>query len=133
LELTEERGQLNTRRGKLTESLATLSGADKRSAEKELVRSATRLGEIEVAVRECILWRRVCDEPLDVILAGDALIAGGEDSIAAYSTKDGAKVWSAKVDGRAYGLAAAGGRLYVSTDTGAIHCFGNPNDVEQGQ
>jgi len=133
LELTEERGQLNTRRGKLTESLATLSGADKRSAEKELVRSATRLGEIEVAVRECILWRRVCDEPLDVILAGDALIAGGEDSIAAYSTKDGAKVWSAKVDGRAYGLAAAGGRLYVSTDTGAIHCFGNPNDVEQEQ
>ena len=31
--------------------------------------------------------------------------------------------WSAKVDGTARGLAFAGGRLLVSTDSGALHCF----------
>lgn len=132
VELTAERSQLNARRAKIHETLAGLGVADKRKAEKELTSSAKRLGQIEVAVRECILWRRVCDEPLDVILAGDTLIAGGEDHIAAYSAKDGTRIWSAAVDGRAYGLAAAGGRLYVSTDTGAIHCFGNPNDAKAG-
>ena len=75
----------------------------------------------------------MCDEPLDVILAGDAIIAGGEDHIAAYAAKDGAKLWTAPVDGRAYGLAADDGRLYVSTDTGAIHCFGNPSQEEAGK
>lgn len=133
VELTGERTRLNARRTQLSGSLATLTGADKKKAERELASSAKRLGEIEVAVRECILWRRVCDEPLDVILAGDTLIAGGEDHITAYSAEDGAKVWSAPVDGRAYGLAAADGRLYVSTDTGAIHCFGNPSEREAGQ
>ena len=28
-----------------------------------------------------------------------------------------------EVDGLAFGLAAANGRVYVSTDAGAIHCF----------
>ena len=31
--------------------------------------------------------------------------------------------WSAKVDGRALGLAFNAGRLLVSTDTGALYCF----------
>ena len=29
-----------------------------------------------------------------------------------------------RYQGRAYGLAAAGGRLFVSTDRGHIYCFG---------
>ena len=131
--LTKERGQLNARRGQLSGSIPNLSGADKTKAERELARSGERLGKIEVEIRECILWRRVCDEPLDVILAGDALIAGGEDHITAYAAEDGAKLWTAPVDGRAYGLATDDGRLYVSTDTGAIHCFGNPSQEEAGK
>jgi len=131
--LTKERGELNARRTALTGSLPNLSGSDKSKAEKELAKSGERLGEIEVEIRECILWRRVCDEPLDVILAGDAIIAGGEDHITAYAAKDGAKLWTAPVDGRAYGLATDDGRLYVSTDTGAIHCFGNPSQEEAGK
>jgi len=131
--LTKERGQLNARRAELSGSLPNLSGSDKSKAEKELAKSGERLGEIEVEIRECILWRRVCDEPLDVILAGDALIAGGEDHITAYAAKGGDKLWTAPVDGRAYGLAVDDGRLYVSTDTGAIHCFGNPSEEEGGK
>ncbi|HUU91650.1 MAG TPA: PQQ-binding-like beta-propeller repeat protein, partial [Phycisphaerae bacterium] len=38
-------------------------------------------------------------------------------------TANGKPIWSADVRGKARGLAVAGGRLFVSTDTGAIHCF----------
>ena len=131
--LTKERGQLNAHRAALSASLPNLSGSEKSKVEKGLAKSGERLGVIEVEIRECILWRRACDEPLDVILAGDTLIAGGEDHITAYSAEDGAKVWTAPVDGRAYGLATDDGRLYVSTDTGAIHCFGNPSQEEAGK
>ncbi len=133
LALTNERTQLNAHRAALSASLPNLSGSEKSKAEKGVAKSGERLGVIEVEIRECILWRRACDEPLDVILAGDTLIAGGEDHITAYSAEDGAKVWTAPVDGRAYGLAADDGRIYVSTDTGAIHCFGNPSQEEAGQ
>ena len=62
--------------------------------------------------------------PYAVIKAGDTLFVGGESEIAAVDDQ-GNCVWTAPVDGAAYGLAAANGRLFVSTDTGAIHCFGN--------
>ena len=39
--------------------------------------------------------------------------------------RDGAVRWSARVDGRALGLAFDAGRLLVSTDTGALYCFSN--------
>ena len=33
------------------------------------------------------------------------------------------------VDGMAYGLAAANGHLFVGTDRGVIHCFGNGTPI----
>jgi len=38
-------------------------------------------------------------------------------------------VWGANVQGRALGLAVADGRLFVSTDTGAIVCFGRAGEL----
>ena len=32
-------------------------------------------------------------------------------------------LWQSQVDGVPYGLAAANGRLYVSTDRGTLYCF----------
>jgi outer membrane protein assembly factor BamB len=69
-------------------------------------------------------WSVECDYPHALILAGDILFAGGTNKVAAYRTSDGQQIWSRIVDGRARALAAAGGRLFVSTDTGNIHVFG---------
>ncbi|MCP4644819.1 MAG: PQQ-binding-like beta-propeller repeat protein [bacterium] len=69
------------------------------------------------------LWNIAADHPFTLILAGDVLLAGGQDSVAAYAVADGSSAGSVAVDGRAYGLAVANGRLYASTDTGIIHCF----------
>ncbi|MGD8500167.1 MAG: PQQ-binding-like beta-propeller repeat protein [Phycisphaerales bacterium] len=70
------------------------------------------------------IWSVPCDCPHALILAGDVLFAGGTNKVAAYSTANGGELWSRVVKGRIRGLAAAGGRLFVSTDTGNIHMFG---------
>ncbi len=69
-------------------------------------------------------WRVPCACWASFIKAGRALIAGGDKEVVALDAATGKTLWRAEVDGRAKGLAAAEGRLFVSTDTGAIYCFG---------
>lgn len=59
----------------------------------------------------------------EMIAVGDTLILGGKDQIAGVSLDSKETLWIQPVDGLAAGLAFAGGRLVVSTDKGAIHCF----------
>ena len=66
------------------------------------------------------VWRVGCNYPHDMILAGDVLFVGGDGEVAGYAVSSGERVCSKSVPGRAIGLAAAGGALYVSTDTGEI-------------
>ena len=76
-------------------------------------------------------WGVASAYPYELILAGDTLFAGGDDEVAAISVDDGSVVWTGAVDGRVRGLAAANGKLYVSTDMGSIHVFGrNPADLD---
>lgn len=70
-----------------------------------------------------INWAVQCDCPHELIKAGDALFVGGNDRVEAFDANSGTLVWSASVDGRAFGLAVANGYLLVSTDTGSIHAF----------
>lgn len=65
------------------------------------------------------------DSPLDsaLILAGNALIAGGKGEVISLDAESGKLLWEAKVDGDARGLAAANGHLVVSTSTGKIYTF----------
>lgn len=70
-----------------------------------------------------IRWMVETDHPFEIVLVGDVLYAGGDGEVAAYDTADGHVLWSHKVEGRAHGLAAADGRLLVSTDEGSIYCF----------
>ena len=69
-------------------------------------------------------WKRDCKETVALILAGDHLIAGQRDRVVAFRTRDGEIAWTQPVDGTAYDLAVAEGALFVSTDRGAIYCFG---------
>ncbi|MBN2312251.1 MAG: PQQ-binding-like beta-propeller repeat protein [Candidatus Hydrogenedentes bacterium] len=68
-------------------------------------------------------WRRPCPAPHALMLAGDTLFVGGDDCVMAVDAATGDDRWTAPVQGMACGLAAANGRLLVSTDTGRIHCF----------
>ena len=70
------------------------------------------------------MWKTECGYPFSLILAGNTLFAGGDREVAAFNALNGEIVWSANVDGKAYGLATAHGKLFVSTDTGSIYCFG---------
>ena len=81
----------------------------------------TRLIKIDRRSRETV-WRIPELYPYALIKAGDTLFAGGDGQVAAFDL-NGRRTWTAPVDGKAYGLAVARGRLYVSTDSGSIHCF----------
>lgn len=72
---------------------------------------------------EPITWQADCACTDALILAGETLYAGGDGVVRAFEKASGKEAWSGKVTGRARGLAVAGGRLLVSTDTGRIHCF----------
>ena len=66
-----------------------------------------------------------------LVVAGDRVIAGGRDKVSLIDVGRREVVWTADVEGTAYGLAVADGRLYVSTDRAVIHCFGEA--VRDGQ
>ena len=79
-------------------------------------------------------WKAPVGTTYAMILAGDTLLLGGDDTVTAMSASTGETLWTGAVDGRGYGLAAANGKLYVSTDTGRITCFNhlhrkNPADI----
>ncbi|MCB9768839.1 MAG: PQQ-binding-like beta-propeller repeat protein [Candidatus Omnitrophica bacterium] len=59
-----------------------------------------------------------------LIIAGDEVVSGTHGRVSITDIEANSVVWSENVAGVPLGLAAAGGRLFVSTDDGAIYCFG---------
>ena len=90
---------------------------------EEITVAKKAIAEIEARKPSCELWSKEYSIPIGFMLANEHLFVGGQDSVATFHAKTGEKLWEAKVDGKAYGLAAANGRLFISTDTGAIYCF----------
>ncbi|MCH2181498.1 MAG: PQQ-binding-like beta-propeller repeat protein [Mariniblastus sp.] len=80
-------------------------------------------------------WERSVDEPLELIRSGRHLLVGGRDHVTAVDAETGEITWSAKVEGRAYGLAVAGQQLIVSTDQGKLYGFSEtaPTSWKPGQ
>ncbi len=58
-----------------------------------------------------------------LIAAGSTVVAAGADRVSVLDMDSSTALLSAEVDGAPAGLAAAGGRLFVSTEKGTIHCF----------
>ncbi|MGQ9729884.1 MAG: outer membrane protein assembly factor BamB family protein [Candidatus Zipacnadales bacterium] len=124
LTLAATQKRLANEKAKLEARLADVS---EESEAAQLREQAARLGN-EIAhvrreMRDCTLWRQSMDQPYELILVGDTLLAGGDGEVVAYNVATGQKEWAGVVTGKAYGLAVANGRLYVSTDAGVIHCF----------
>lgn len=90
----------------------------------------TTLSALDRTTRATV-WTRSASYPYSLILAGPTLFAGGDDEVAAFDPATGDKTWSSPVSGRAYGLAVADGRLFVSTDTGYIYSFAQDQSARQ--
>jgi outer membrane protein assembly factor BamB len=58
-----------------------------------------------------------------LIVAGDTIVSSGGSRVVTVDRKNGEVIWSDEVDDIAHGLAASNGRLFVSTASGAIHCY----------
>ena len=131
LELSRERNVLTGRYDKIGDRLKKL-GENTTEAEQlqnQMHDLGTQIGELSQKIKGCYLWTARCDYPYSMIMAGGVLFAGGENEVAAFGAGDGKVIWTAPVEGKAYGLSVMNGGLYVSTDEGLIHCFGNGRKV----
>jgi outer membrane protein assembly factor BamB len=96
-------------------------------SEEQLQECLAAIAEAENVIAQSIgvgqLWQVSC--PLDsaLLLTNSLLFAGGENRVVAFDLTTGEEVWGAETEGEVRGLAAAGGRLYASTTSGAIHTF----------
>ena len=59
-----------------------------------------------------------------LIVAGGAVVVGSAGKVSAFDMVSQQELLAADIEGVPHGLAAAGGRLFVSTDAGVIYCFG---------
>jgi outer membrane protein assembly factor BamB len=83
--------------------------------------------ELQKQLDGCRTWRTKLVAPNALILAGKTLIAGGDGRLETVDSATGEKRGTIEFKGSARGLAVAGGRLYVSTAEGPIHCFSAAN------
>lgn len=132
LELARERKRLATRQGEIVKLLKKIGEAPGQAAQrdplkKELAELGPRIDAATTGMEACLVWKVDCPWPDCLILAGDSLVAGGDNEVAALAAADGNVRWRQPVRGRALGLAAAGGALYVSTDSGSLHCLRAPD------
>ena len=92
-----------------------------------LQRQLGKLGDsLDAAKREriaAVQWSIKVLDRSQIIALDNCIVLGGVGVVEARSLVDGSVRWSAKVKGTARGLAYAGGRLLVSTDTGSLYCF----------
>lgn len=133
LELAEKRKGVAAEQARLGKKLReggkTLPAEEASELRKNLVELGLQMDALSKGMEECVLWKRPCGHPYDLVLAGDLLFAGGEGEVAAYDTASGEKTWSAPVDGRVFGLAVANGRLVATTDSGSLHGFAPAREV----
>ena len=100
--------------------------------EEQVKAAAEELRKAQATLARSIRWNAPCLLSDALILAGDVLLAGGSGEVRALEAASGKTLGSAKVDGVAKGLAAADGRLLVSTDRGKIYGFGPQGAAAHG-
>jgi outer membrane protein assembly factor BamB len=116
------------RRRALTVELTALAKSlrGKEDAEAAEIREKIGAAEAELKQRERIgfVWSTETTDDKALLAAGNVVIVGGTNRVAAYSRDDGRQLWTAQVDGDVRGLSVANEHLLASTDTGAVICFG---------
>ncbi len=93
------------------------------SADTAYLATNTELIAVDRKDSKSVRWKVPCAAADALILAGDLLIAGGNERVIAFSPDSGKERWRRHVDGIAKGLAVSDGRLFASTDKGLVYCF----------
>ncbi len=97
-----------------------------RRIEKETFdRRGSLITQVHYAVDQQTELQSVGNVPggVSLLVAGSVAISGGPQQLTAVDLDTQQVLWSEPVDGIPYGLAAAEGKLFVSTDLGEIHCY----------
>lgn len=120
------KGLLDRKRALTRDLQAARQGPESRRQQLQADMDALngQLGQAEQEMAGGEIWRVPCECDESLVLAGNVVFAGGEGSVVAFDASSGDSPWSAKVGGKARGLAIAESRLFVSSASGAIHCFG---------
>jgi outer membrane protein assembly factor BamB len=116
--------QIDAEAKKLAADRTALEKAQNDRTYKSWQALQAQIKDADKAIADCVRWETRSDCAEALILAGKTLFAGGTGNVQAVKADSGEVLWTGKVEGTARGLAAADGRLYVSTDAGAIICFG---------
>ena len=118
-------------RAQLSDISDRLAQIDPRKSEQlirqrdDITRMIAELAEVENLLKpEMFRWETLCRDLNTIILTGEHVFAGGKDKVLGFDAQTGNEMWKTEVSGDVKGLSAAGGRLFVSTDTGGILCFG---------
>ncbi len=131
----QESKRLDAARQKLGQTIAALKKqlatngqqAESEGAKQKLAQQTKELQQLTVRraqLKDSVyLWHYAGQHFTSIIRAGDLVLAGGRNLVVGLDAKSGKEIWRHDVDGLAVGLAAAEGRLVVSTTTGAVHCF----------
>ncbi|MCH5373091.1 MAG: PQQ-binding-like beta-propeller repeat protein, partial [Planctomycetes bacterium] len=114
---TVERQKVNLQRYSLRGQRSKMDPGEFQRKDAELAAKIRELSKVGA------LWSVPSTLDSSLIAAGDWLIAGGPGRVEAFAVADGRRIWQADVLGDATALAAADGRLLVSTDAGKIYAF----------
>jgi len=136
LQVRKRQEEIAAERSVLADSVKVLQNNYKQLTDQDRTQADTFLGELRkeisyldesmIRLKESEhIWSVPFQEAYAMILADDLLMCGGDGAVIAFNAVSGKQAWSGDVAGKAYGLAAANGRLFVSTDKGTIHCFGS--------
>ena len=110
---------LDAETAKYEDAAAQLAGLRERETQME-----QQWNQAGKGMQAGVKWSTPQSCPDALILAGTTVFAGGDGQVVALDSATGKILWKAPVNGKAKGLAVGSGRLLVSTDQGAIHCFG---------
>jgi outer membrane protein assembly factor BamB len=123
---TVERQKLVTQQSDLRRNRSTMKPDEFQKRDAEL---SQQIAGFSVAGAS---WQAPSNLQSALIVAGDLVIAGGQNQVAAFDAATGKQVWNAAVEGDAGGLAAAGGHLFVSTSQGKIYAFADTKSAPAG-
>jgi len=124
-EASRKQNALEYRIRGLRRSVGRASGQERKRREQQLDQAEEELEKLKAQrIEPAFKWRVPSRCDAELIVCENLVFAGGQGIVQGHDRQRGEIAWEAKVEGKACGLAVADGRLFVSTDTGNIYCFG---------
>ncbi len=107
---------------------ASKKGEDTKAATAKLAALTKQISELTKREKELtasrILWTFPHEKLTTIALAGDTVICGGKGVVQSIDARTGKSEWQAAVKGQIIGTSIGDDRLFASSTTGEIYCFG---------